>query len=660
MFAVALTFCEPVCADKVPRVVKVVSPNGRNKIFLRESTIADRSLKYTVRRDNKEVIDWSFVGPRIADGSTLITDVRITGTKLGRIDQTSKLPWGKTSKVRDHYSFANVSLVADSGFRWRIELRAYNDGVSFRYRLPNPSEDFALKIYEEHTTFAITGNPETLFNTLDGFSTSHESLYQRKRLRDIPTNRLLDMPFVFTQPEGPAVAITEARVLGFAGGYLDRPRNSSTTLRLRLSPHSTEKTLRVIEKGECLSPWRVIQMADSAGKLIESNLLLCLNDAPSKDFSWLRPEKTTFHWWYGAFEDDYKLPEDSLASLKRHQKYIDFCARNNIAYHSFSGDGRAWYVQSPTGYGRSVNDADILTPRPEIRLPEILKYASKKNVGIRLWVHWKPLSQNLEEAFAQYESWGVKGLMVDFLNRDDQEMIEFTERMLESAARHKLHIQIHGASKYSGEQRTYPNLFNREGVLNLEFLKWSDLCSPDHNVNVAYSRALAGPVDYHQGGFRSISRKEFQPRDHAPQVLGTRCHHLALYVVYENPMPMVSDAPEAYEGQQGFDFLKEVPTTWDETRYLTGSIGEYIVVGRRKGDVWYLGGITNWSAREISLSVDAIMTDKAYELKLYVDGSMDESKPNAISEQKWTLKAGEKLRVKLAPGGGFVGVLRPK
>ena len=217
-------------------------------------------------------------------------------------------------------------------------------------------------------------------------------------------------------------------------------------------------------------------------------------------------------------------------------------------------------IRSPkTDYGTPAPDADVRVPRPEMRLPEILEYARERGVGIRLWVHWRPLSEHLEEAFSLYESWGVKGLMVDFLNRDDQEMIDFTERMLASAARHKLHIQIHGCSKYSGEQRTFPHLFNREGVLNLEFLKWSDLCTPAHNVNVAYTRALAGPIDYHLGGFRSVSRTEFQPRDRAPVVMGTRCHHLALYVVYENPMPMVADAPNAYEGQTGFDFHPRGP-----------------------------------------------------------------------------------------------------
>jgi len=402
-----------------------------------------------------------------------------------------------------------------------------------------------------------------------------------------------------------------------------------------------------------------VLLADAAGKLLESNLLLNLNDAPQGDFSWAHPGKTSFHWWYGEFEDDYKSPSEESVYFNRHRKYIDFCAKNNIAYHAVSGDGLAWYKQSKTDYGRPASDADVLTPRPELELPRIIAYARERGVGIRLWVHWKPLSEHLEEAFTLYESWGVKGLMVDFLDRDDQEMIEFTDRMLKSAACHKLHIQIHGSSKYSGEQRTFPNLFNREGVLNLEYLKWSDLCTPQHSVNVAYTRALAGPVDFHLGGFRSVSRAEFRPHDRAPVVMGTRCHNLALYVVYENPMPMVADSPSSYEGQTGFEFITEVPTTWDETRFVVGEPGKYLVLARRKGKDWYLGGITNWTAREIDVPL-AFLNSGDFDATLYVDGSMDESRPNAITKQKQSVNKATRLHVDLSSGGGFVAVLRAK
>ena len=374
-------------------------------------------------------------------------------------------------------------------------------------------------------------------------------------------------------------------------------------------------------------------LADRAGQLIESNLLLCLNDPPNKDFAWAKPGKTTFHWWNGTVEHGpASTPEANFAT---HKKYIDFCAANKIAYHSVITvpGGRPWYVQSgEPGYDPRP-DTDILTPRPDLDLPRILAYAKEKGVGIRFWVYWKPLSEKLEEAFATYERWGIKGLMVDFMDRDDQEMVEWQEQVLQSAARHKLHIQFHGSYKYSGEQRTYPNLFNREGVLNQEYLKWSDLCTPPHSVNVAYTRLLAGPVDYHLGGFRAVARDKFQPRDEQPVVFGTRCYQLAMYVVFENPMPMVADSPEAYEGQPGFDFLVEVPTTWDETRFVAGEPGEYVVVARRSGKTWYLGGMTNWTSRNLSLPL-SFLGDGSFEANVNSDGSLDGENPNEIRQDK--------------------------
>ncbi|MDH4273069.1 MAG: glycoside hydrolase family 97 catalytic domain-containing protein, partial [Candidatus Aminicenantes bacterium] len=399
----------------------------------------------------------------------------------------------------------------------------------------------------------------------------------------------------------------------------------------------------------------VVLLADEAGRHLESNILLCLNDPPEGDFSWLRPGKTTWHWWNGTAEEG--LPFSCGMNFETHRYYIDFCARNGIAYHAVVADDRPWYQQSRVDFAPGP-DTDILIPRPELDLPKILEYANQKSVGIRLWVHWKALDDRLEETLARYEEWGVRGLMVDFLDRDDQEMVEYCERVLEAAARHKIHIQFHGSYKPSGEQRTFPNLFNREGVLNLEYLKWTARCTPQHNVDVAYTRALAGPTDYHLGGFRSVSPAQFVPQSANPQVLGTRCHHLALYMIYENPMPMVSDSPSSYEGQKGFEFLKEVPTTWDETRYLNGQAGEFIVLARRKDRTWYLGGITNGTGRELSVPLD-VLGPGEFEAEVFMDGSLSEDEPNSIRRESQTIGGGGRLAVKLAPGGGFVAKICP-
>ncbi|UCG56232.1 MAG: glycoside hydrolase family 97 catalytic domain-containing protein, partial [Phycisphaerales bacterium] len=393
-----------------------------------------------------------------------------------------------------------------------------------------------------------------------------------------------------------------------------------------------------------------------AGLHLESNLLVCLNDPPQDDFSWVQPGKTTWHWWNGTAEEG--LPFQCGMNYETHKHYIDFCARHGITYHSVVADDKPWHQQSQVNFAPGP-DTDILKPRPELEFPTILEYARRRGVGIRLWVHWRALNDRLEEAFTRYEQWGIRGLMVDFLDRDDQEMVKFCERVLESAARHKLHIQFHGSYKPSGEHRTFPNLVNREGVLNLEYLKWSDRCTPQHNVNVAYTRSLAGPTDYHLGGFRSVSPAQFKPRNANPCVLGTRCHHLALYVVYENPMPMVCDTPSAYEGQMGFEFLKQVPTTWDETRFLAGEAGQFVVVARRKDTVWYLGGITNDTARQLALPLH-ILGPGEYEAKVFVDGSTGKDEPNAVRLERQMVTARKSLKVAMASGGGFVATIHRK
>ena len=640
--------------------VAVQSPDGKIRLVLQIAD--DGKVLFSVERNRRRVIAPSSLDVRLAEIGSIAAGASIMDSHRWLVDESSDLPWGKTRRIRDHCGAATARIKGTSGIVWDVELRAYDDGVAFRYLLPNQQDrvlDFAIE--DENTEFRLAGDPSVLFMTCDSFTTSHEALYERKPLSELPAKKLLDKPVLAVWPDGTAAAITEARLRDFAGMYLERTDEAnSKVLRTRLSPLPDRTDTLVVAKTPHGSPWRVVLVADQAGELIESNLLLCLNEPAVGDFSWVKPGKTTFHWWNGSVEHSAEsTPEANFAI---HKRYIDFCARNKISYHSVisvSGN-RPWFVQRDPGFDDAPHpDTDILKSRPDIDLPRILEYAKEKGVGIRFWVHWKPLSENLEEAFAQYERWGIKGLMVDFMDRDDQGMVEWQEECLRAAARHKLHIQFHGSYKPTGEQRTFPNLFNREGVLNLEYLKWSDSCTPAHSVNVAYTRLLAGPVDFHLGGFRAVAREEFQARDLNPLVMGTRCNQIALYVVYENPMPMVADDPSAYEGQPGFDFLVDVPTTWDETRFVAGEVGEYVVVARRSGDTWYVGGITNWTPRELHLPLDFLGKGR-FEAKLYLDATGDSKDPNELREERRDVSATETLNASLGSGGGIAGVFRPE
>ncbi len=660
-FAALLTLSLTLFAAsaRAQREVILQSPDGKVKLQL-QIAAGGNKLLYSVERGGKPVVEPSPLDVRVAGVGWIAAGSSIQDIQRSTIDETIDLPWGKTSRLRNHCSAATVRLRGAGGIECDIELRAYDDGVALRYGFPEQENLREVTIEEEATEFHFAGDPTVLFLPLESFKTSHEGLYERKRMSELPADKLIEMPLLIEWPDGTAAAVSEARMRGFAGMSLERPAESQgASVRSRLSPLPDKKDACVIGRTPLWSPWRVILLGHRAGKLIESNLLSCLNDPAEGDFNWVKPGKTTFHWWTGTVENG--PPSTPEVNFATHKRYIDFCARNKIAYHSVISVAGSlpWFVQREPGFSPPHADADILTPRPDLDLPRILAYAKEKGVGIRFWVHWKPLSEKLDEAFAQYERWGVKGLMVDFMDRDDQEMVEWQEKLLQAAAKHKLHIQFHGSYKPSGEQRTYPNLFNREGVLNLEYLKWQKDCDPQHNVNVAYTRLLAGPLDYHLGGFRSASRAKFEPRDVQPLVLGTRCHHLAMYVVYENPMPMVADFPEAYAGQPGFEFLAEVPTTWDETRFVAGEAGEYVIVARRSGRNWYLGGMTNWTPRELTIPLD-FLGDGTYAASVYLDGSLDEEQPNAVRLEKREVSAAAPLRVSLAAGGGIAAVFRPK
>jgi alpha-glucosidase len=636
----------------------VVSPDGRNSITVAPPAVPGSAPTYAVARAGRAVIEPSAFKIVVAGAGDVAAGARLVESSRDSVDSTFEMPWGKSRTVRDRFSRVRFRFAGPGGILWNLEARAYDDGVAFRYAFPEQPNlsDFILE--SESTEVRLAGSPTLLLTTTDTFAWSHENVYVRSPLALVPAGPLIELPLLAEWPDGTSAAMTEAALRDFAGLYLRRdPASAEPLLRTALSPRLDRPGAAVIGRTPHRSPWRVCELADGAGRLVESNLLVCLNDPPRGDFSWLRPGKTTWHWWNGTAEEG--LPAKTLfTSFEYHREYIDFCARHGIAYHAVVSDDRPWYRQSQADFAPGP-DTDITAPRAGLDLARIIAYGRQKGVGIRLWVHWRALAPRLEEAFARYEAWGIQGLMVDFLDRDDQEMVELNGRILECAARHRLHVQFHGSYHPSGEQRTFPNLVNREGVLNLEYSKWGMKCDSQHNVDVAFTRSLAGPTDYHLGGFRSLGRSDFRARVIEPNVLGTRCHHLALYVVYDNPLPQVCDTPEAYEGQPGFEFIEAVPTTWDETHFLGGEPGEFIVVARRSGADWYLGGITNDRPRRLSIPLGFLGRGDR-DLALFRDGSLDPAQPNAIAVERRTVSGAGSLDVDLATGGGFTAVLRAR
>ena len=291
-------------------------------------------------------------------------------------------------------------------------------------------------------------------------------------------------------------------------------------------------------------------------------------------------------------------------------------------------------------------------------MPAILNHAEKKGVKIWLWAHWTSVDKQMEEAFALFEKWGVAGVKIDFMDRDDQEMTAWYRKVLKEAARRRLMIDFHGAFKSDGIERTYPNLLTREGVMGLEYLKWSARVTPEHDCVLPFTRMLAGPMDYTPGGFENATRDEFVARNARPMVLGTRAHQLALYVVFESHLQMVSDFPERYKGEKDFEFIRDVPASWDETRFLSGRPMESIAVARRRGDEWFVGCLTNWDKRDVRLSFD-FLGEGTYVAEIYADAADADVHPKRTEIHREDVDRATKRELHLAPGGGAAILIRP-
>jgi alpha-glucosidase len=640
--------------------VRVASPDERIELRLAapDAPAAGARPKVEVRFRGRALLQLE-LGLSV-QGTNLFARAWSSKVQNRAADTTFEVPFGKSNPVRDHYREATVDWETGEApvRQLRTIFRAYDDGVAFRYVMPAQAGADSVEVTDESTSFQFAGNPVSWPLYRENYTTSHEGLYIATPIDGLATNRLIDLPFLVQYADGACAAVCEASLRNYAGLYLKADgAGNDRRLRAELAPLPGQPGVKVRSRLPLVSPWRVALIGDNPGRLIESNLILTLNE-PSviADASWIKAGKTTWHWWNGTYQEPVDFKTGLNWETMRH--YIDFCARHGIAFHSVisTSDDFPWYQQVEKGFFAAPS-ADVRKARADLPMERILAYAKSKGVGIRLWVHWKPLSDRLEEAFAQYETWGIAGLMVDFLDRNDQEMVLFAERVLESAARHHLHIHFHGVWAPTGLERTYPNLFNHEGVLNLEYLKWGDECAPPHNLTVPFTRMLAGPMDYHLGGFRSVTREAFKPAFIKPTVLGTRCHHLAMYVVYDNPMPTVSDAPTAYEGQPGFDFICRTPTTWDATRVLSGEVGKSIVVARRKGADWFVGAMTDWEARTLEAPL-SFLGPGAFEVETWTDAP-DADDLNRLTHGRQRLKADDRLVLRLGNGGGAVARIRP-
>lgn len=657
VFLTAALFCLLKIAVTInaAEVRTLNSPDGRIRVTI-EFPEDGRRPRWSASFRDKPVLAQCELGLELSGGE-LMTGARIVAEKNRTADERVPVLFGKNESARDRFDEQHFTLENSEGRRTHVFFRCYDDAIALRYEISAHSNEASVTIADESTSFRLAANPQAFVQYLEHHKTSHEHKVVPTPYREIRPGALLDLPLTFSWPDGTYAAITEAALRYYAGMALMRAENSDA-LVCKLTPRADGT--KVLRASPLKTPWRVVLIGDRPGALLESQTIYCLNEPNAiGDTSWIKPGKLTFHWWNGDVFDG--KPGAPILSFEMASKYIDFCASNRIAFHGMSsteGTTTPWYHQSKPGVEPGP-DTDVTRPRPGFDLERIKKYADSKGVRLWTWVHQGALRGRVEEAFAAFEKMGWSGMMVDFFDHDDQDHVEFVEEILQAAARHKIMIHLHGVWKPTGLERTYPNLMNHEGALNLEYLKWSDLCTPEHGLMMAFTRLIAGPMDYHLGGFRAVPRANFKPRHVAPNVLGTRCHQLAMYVCFDNPTPMVADYPTAYIDQPGFDFLKIVPTWWDETRILTGEIGELLVTARRKGDEWYIGGIAAKKAQQVDLPLSFLGPGR-YAATIWKDASNVAENPNALARETADLSRSDHLQIHLALDGGFVAHLVPR
>lgn len=642
----------PLSAQAERFSTRLRSPGGGVEVTF--ALRATGAPAYSVAYKGRTVVSPSSLGLDLRGGGPLYRGMEVETVGRRAHDSAYALVVGKASRARDRYRELTVSL-RESGWprrRLQIIFRAYDDGVAFRYRIPAQAGLETLDIVEEISEFRFPADYRCWAMRLKTFHSNYEQEFEPATVGQIKPDAIIGLPVTIQTDGGPTLAIAEADLEDYAGMYLHGVEGSKNALVSRLSPHANGDGFAVSGRAPLSSPWRVVMIGDTPGRLIESTLILSLNDPPAfRDTSWIKPGKAAWDWWSGQLTEGVANPGMNDATMKH---YIDFASEFGLEYMLVD---EGWYAPHAAGAARDA-PVDITKTVPEIDLPGLVSYARARGVGLILWIHWKLARDQMDKAFPFYERLGIKGVKIDFMDRDDQEMVAFYHQVLKKAAEHHLVVDLHGAYKPTGLVRTYPNYLSQEGVLGAEYNKWTARITATHNVTLAFTRMLAGPLDYTPAGFRNVTPAEFKPREKGPLVMTTRAHQLAMYVVYESPLQMAADSPGAYRGQPGSEFIRLVPTSWDETRVLAGEIGKYIVVARRRGTSWFVGAMTNEEARTLRVPLN-FLGRGAYRLDEFADGADASSEPTHLSVSASRARAGQTLSLRLAPSGGYAAQLKP-
>lgn len=637
----------------------VESPDGRLNV---EISSGER-LTYSLSLDGDRLVQESEIAMILDDGTLYGGNAKVKKVSRRSVDETFSSSFYKKSSIENRFNemtlkFSDFSLL----------VRAYDDGAAYRF-ISHSKHPFKVKDEKAGFSFAdgtkawiayVSQNKETLETQLFN---SFESVYAHSYLKDWDKGSLAFLPTLVDAGKGRKVCVMEAELLDYPGLLLYNGDGDSK-LEGRFAPRPKEmergghNDLQMLVKSredyiaECKPyaefPWRILSVSENDAQMADNDMVYRLSKAPEGDFSWVKPGKVAWEWWnnWNVQGVDFKAGINN----DTYKFYIDFAAEYGVEY-----------VILDEGW-TEVGKSDLFKVVPEIDVKELVDYAGERGVGIILWAGYNAFAEDMEKVCSHYSALGVKGFKIDFMDRDDQLMVNFHHKAAQVCAKYHMLCDFHGTYKPTGLHRTYPNVINYEGVHGLEQCKWADpsvLDQVTYDVTIPFIRMAAGPMDYTQGAMTNSTRHTFRAINDEPMSQGTRCHQLAEYVIFESPLNMLCDSPVKYRANSDCArFIAGVPTVWDETVALDGKVSEYISIARRSGDVWYVGALTNWTARELDLDLSFLPAGE-YEVEIYQDGVNAYKFASDYKKCEMKLPADKKLRAAMASGGGWVAKIVP-